>query len=171
MKAPGQIPLANPEEMKKLAADGYKEVLAKPTLSVSGSGREQCQQWSGPRKTAVFQLSITEQGVFEKAEDIGGFAMEKIKVSNRGCPQCNMTCGNVVKDSEGKDSELDYENVVMLGSNIGLGNLAQVATLNRMADEFGLDAISLGNVIGFAMEASEKGLITEKIEWGDFEAD
>ena len=43
-----------------------------------------------------------------------------------------MTCGNMVKDSEGKDSELDYENVVMLGSNIGLGNLAQVATLNRI---------------------------------------
>jgi aldehyde:ferredoxin oxidoreductase len=64
---------------------------------------------------------------------------------------------------------LDYENVVMLGSNIGLGNLAQISTLNRMADEFGLDSISLGNVIGFAMEASEKGLIKEKIRWGDFE--
>jgi aldehyde:ferredoxin oxidoreductase len=57
----------------------------------------------------------------------------------------------------------------MLGSNIGFGNLAQVATLNRIADELGFDAISLGNVIGFAMEASEKGLITEKIGWGLFE--
>ena len=55
------------------------------------------------------------QAVFDKAEEIGGFSMEKIKVSNRGCPQCNMTCGNVVKDSEGKDAELDYENVIMLG--------------------------------------------------------
>jgi aldehyde:ferredoxin oxidoreductase len=109
------------------------------------------------------------QAVFDKAEEIGGFEMEKIKVLNRGCPQCNMTCGNVVKDSEGKDAELDYENVIMLGSNVGLGNLAQVSTLNRMADEFGLDSISLGNSIGFAMEASEKGLIKEKIEWGDFE--
>jgi aldehyde:ferredoxin oxidoreductase len=38
-----------------------------------------------------------------------------------------------------------------------------------MADEFGFDSISLGNVIGFAMEASEKGLIAEKIGWGQFE--
>ena len=114
----------------------------------------------------LYPPSIIGKAVFDKAEEIGGFSMEKIKVSNRGCPQCNMTCGNVVKDSEGKDSELDYENVAMLGSNIGLGNLAQVATLNRMADEFGFDAISLGNVLGFAMEASEKGLITEKIQWG-----
>jgi aldehyde:ferredoxin oxidoreductase len=59
--------------------------------------------------------------------------------------------------------------VVMLSSNIGIGNLSQVATLNRLADEFGFDSISLGGVLGFAMEASEKGLISEKINWGDFE--
>jgi len=79
-----------------------------------------------------------------------------------------MTCGNVVKGSDRKESELDYENVTMLGSNIGIGKLPQVAALNRAADEFGLDTISLGNVIGFAMEASEKGLIEEKIPWGKF---
>ncbi len=56
----------------------------------------------------------------------------------------------------------------MLGSNIGLGNLGQVAALNRVADELGLDTISLGNVLGFAMEASEKGLIEEKVSWGKF---
>jgi len=57
----------------------------------------------------------------------------------------------------------------MLGSNIGLGDLGQVAALNRIADEFSLDTISLGSVLGFAMEASEKGLINEKISWGNFE--
>jgi aldehyde:ferredoxin oxidoreductase len=124
-------------------------------------------EWS--QENSALPTFNYKQGVFDKAEEIGGFAMEKIKVSNRGCPQCNMTCGNVVKDSEGKDSELDYENVIMLGSNIGLGNLEQVATLNRIADELGFDAISLGNLLGFAMEASEKGLIAEKIRWGQFE--
>jgi len=56
----------------------------------------------------------------------------------------------------------------MLGSNIGLGDLGQVAALNRVADELGLDTISLGSVLGFAMEASEKGLIKEKVSWGNF---
>jgi aldehyde:ferredoxin oxidoreductase len=56
----------------------------------------------------------------------------------------------------------------MLGPNIGLKSLPQVASLNRMADEWGLDTISLGSGIGFLMEASEKGLIKEKIGWGDF---
>ncbi len=164
----GQVTLADPEGMKKLAVDGYREVLSEPLYPFwKRQGTMSTVEWS--QENSALPTRNYRQAVFDKAEEIGGFAMEKIKVSNRGCPQCNMTCGNVVKDSEGLDSELDYENVIMLGSNIGLGNLAQVSTLNRLADEFGLDSISLGNVIGFAMEASEKRLITEKIDWGDFE--
>ena len=163
-----QISLADTEGMRKLAADGYREVMAKPLYPFwKRQGTMSTVEWS--QENSALPTLNYRQGVFDKAEEIGGFSMEKIKVSNRGCPQCSMTCGNVVKDSEGKDSELDYENVTMLGSNIGLGNLSQVATLNRMADELGLDAISLGNALGFAIEASQKALITEKIQWGDFE--
>jgi aldehyde:ferredoxin oxidoreductase len=163
----GQIPLADPEGMRMLAAAGYKEVLAKPLYSFwRRQGTMSTVEWS--QENSTLPTRNFREAVFDKAEDIGGFAMEKIKTSNRGCPQCNMTCGNVVKDSEGQDSELDYENVIMLGSNIGMGNLAEVSTLNRLADEYGFDSISLGNVLGFAMEASERGLVTDKISWGDF---
>jgi aldehyde:ferredoxin oxidoreductase len=162
------IPLARPEEMKRLAVDGYKELLTKPQYRFwKRQGTMSTVEWC--QENSCLPTFNHRQGIFDKAEGISGFTMEKMKVSNRGCPQCNMTCGNVIKDSEGQESELDYENVVMLGSNIGLGNLAQVATLNRLADEFGFDAISLGSTIGFAMEASEKGIISEKIGWGDYE--
>jgi aldehyde:ferredoxin oxidoreductase len=163
-----EISLADPRAMKQLAADGYREVLAKPLYAFwKRQGTMSTVEWS--QANSALPTFNYQQGVFDQAEEMNGFAMEKIKVSNRGCPQCNMTCGNVVLDSEKKESELDYENVVMLGSNIGLGSLEQIATLNRMADEYGFDAISLGNVLGFAMEASEKGIINEKIRWGDFE--
>jgi aldehyde:ferredoxin oxidoreductase len=164
----GQMPLADLEGMRKLAADGYKEVLAKPLYPFwKRQGTMSTVEWS--QENSALPTRNYSQAVFEKAEEIGGFFMEKIKVSNRGCPQCNMTCGNVVKDSDGSNSELDYENVTMLGSNIGLGDLAKVSVLNRIADDLGFDAISLGNVIGFAIEASEKGLVADKIAWGDFE--
>ncbi len=68
-----------------------------------------------------------------------------------------MACRNVVLDVEARPSELDYENVAMLGSNIGIAHLGSASTLNRLADEYGIDTISLGNVIAFAMEATEKG--------------
>ncbi|MEM3627326.1 MAG: aldehyde ferredoxin oxidoreductase family protein [Candidatus Bathyarchaeia archaeon] len=163
----GRLPAANADNLKKLGMDGYKDILAKPNYDFwKRQGTMMTIEWS--QENSVLPTCNYREGIFEYAGDIGGFAMEKIKISNRGCPQCNMTCGNVVSDSNGEESELDYENVAMLGSNMGLGNLKEVATLNRVADDLGLDTISLGNVIGFAMEASEKGLIQEKISWGEF---
>jgi len=162
-----EIPVAQPKEMKELGAEGYREVMTKPNYAFwKRQGTMMTIEWS--QENSVLPTCNYREGVFEEADEIGGFAMEKLKITNRGCPQCNMTCGNVVKGSDKKESELDYENVAMLGSNIGLGSLKQVAALNRAADEFGLDTISLGNVIGFAMEASEKGLLTDKISWGKF---
>jgi aldehyde:ferredoxin oxidoreductase len=163
----GELSAAYPKEMKELGAEAYREVLTKPNYAFwKRQGTMMTIEWS--QENSVLPTCNYRECVFEKADAIGGFAMEKLKVSNRGCPHCNMTCGNVVKGSDRKESELDYENVAMLGSNIGLGNLRQVAALNRAADEFGIDTISLGNVIGFAMEASEKGLLQEKISWGNF---
>jgi aldehyde:ferredoxin oxidoreductase len=164
----GNVPVAKPLEFRKLGLAGYREILAKPNYKFwKRVGTLGTVDWAN--MNSVLPTCNYREGVFSDAEKINGFSAESIKVANRGCPNCNMTCGNVVKDSENLDSELDYENVAMLGSNIGLGNMAQVSTLNRMADELGLDAISLGNVLGFAFEASEKGLLSEKYSWGSFE--
>jgi aldehyde:ferredoxin oxidoreductase len=162
-----EIPAAYPKDMKELSAAGYREVMTKPSFTFwKRQGTMSTVEWC--QENSALPTFNFREGVFDKADKIGGFAMEKIKIGNRGCPQCNMTCGNVVKDSDRKEAELDYENIVMLGSNIGLGNLRQVAALNRMADELGLDTISLGNVLGFAMETSEKHRIPEKIHWGKY---
>ncbi|MEM2137069.1 MAG: aldehyde ferredoxin oxidoreductase family protein [Candidatus Methanomethylicia archaeon] len=109
------------------------------------------------------------EGVFDLAKSVDGYAMEAAKKLRRGCPNCVMTCGNVIEDYENKFSELDYENVTMLSSNIGLGDIKKVGVLNRLCDELGLDTISMGNVLGFIMESSEKYLIREKVDWGDFD--
>jgi aldehyde:ferredoxin oxidoreductase len=162
-----EVPVAYTDELKELSADGYREILTKPNYAFwKQQGTMSTIEWS--QENSTLPTRNFSEGVFDEADKIGGFAMEKIKISNRGCPACNMTCGNIVTDSDKKDSELDYESVAMLGSNIGLGNLAQVATLNRLADEFGLDTISLGNVLGFAIETSQKNLTPEKLHWGKF---
>jgi aldehyde:ferredoxin oxidoreductase len=161
------LPAAYPKEMKELSVAGFREVMTRPSYPFwKRQGTMATVEWS--QENSTLPTFNFREGVFDKAAEIGGFAMEKIKVSNRGCPQCNMTCGNVVKDSDRKKAELDYENTVMLGSNIGLANLKQVAALNRLADELGLDTISLGNVLGFAMEISQKKLVNEEINWGKF---
>ncbi len=106
---------------------------------------------------------------FEYARCVDGYSMEAMKVTKRGCPNCNMICGNVVLDMEGKETELDYENVGMLGPNTGMPALNKVAVLNRLADELGMDTISLGVVLSFAMEAHEKGKIKDAPGFGEYE--
>jgi len=163
-----EIPLADEKKLKEVGAEGYKAVLFRPNYNFwKRQGTMATVEWS--QANCVLPTFNFRECVFEEAASIGGEFMETLKVAQRGCPQCNMTCGNVIEDVEGKQSELDYENVAMLGSNIGIGNLKQVALLNRMADDYGLDTISLGNTIGFAMEASEKNLVKEKLEWGNFD--
>jgi len=162
------IPTKNPDELKKLGLEAYREVLKKPNYEFwKRQGTMSTIEWS--QENSVLPTYNYKEGIFDEADKIGGFAMEKLKVTQRGCPQCNMTCGNVVKDVDNKESELDYENVAMLGSNIGIGNLKEIAVLNRLADDYGVDTISLGNAIGFIMEASEKNLVDYKIEWGDYD--
>jgi aldehyde:ferredoxin oxidoreductase len=162
------ITVADPAETKKLGADGYKKILELAGFKFwKRQGTMSTVEWS--QEHGVLPTFNYREGVFDEALQIGGDAMEKIKIDNRGCPNCNMTCGNVVKDSNGESSELDYENVVMLGSNIGLSDLKKVSSLNRLADIYGLDTISTGNAIGFAMEASEKRIISDGIRWGDYE--
>jgi len=168
IKGTKELPAADLAGLKKLGFDGYKEVLAKPNYKFwKRQGTMSTIEWS--QENSVLPTRNFSEGVFEQADAIGGFAMEKVKISNRGCPQCNMTCGNVITDTDNEPAELDYENVTLLGSNTGLGDLKKVAHLNRLCDDYGLDTISLGNVIGFTMEASEKKLVDYKIDWGDFE--
>ncbi len=168
IKGTKELPAADMTGLKKLGLEGYRNVLAKPNYKFwKRQGTMSTIEWS--QENSVLPTRNFSEGVFDQADAIGGFSMEKIKIGNRGCPQCNMTCGNIITDTDNEPAELDYENVTLLGSDIGLGELKKVAHLNRLCDDYGLDTISTGNAIGFAMEASEKRLVNEKIEWGDFE--
>ena len=126
------------------------------------------------QEVSVLPAYNFSEGVFEGFKGIDGYTMEAAKVEQRGCPNCNMQCGNVVLDSAGFKSELDYENVALLGSNLGIDRLADVALLNRIADQMGMDTESLGTTLSWAAEASQQGLLDgllgSRLEWGDSKA-
>jgi len=167
-KGSKEIPAADPEKLKELGKAGFDKILKFDTYP--GWKREGTMMAADMMQTAgALPTRNFSEGVFEHIENVNGDAVHAATVTQRGCPNCNMICGNTIIDSEGRESELDYENVTMLGSNIGLGDLQQIGTLNRMCDELGLDTIGAGNAIGFAMECAEKGLHDIDITWGDFE--
>ncbi len=159
--------LAEPGELRRLSEAAYKEILGKENYDFwIRQGTMATIVWA--QENSVLPTMNFREGVWDYYETISGDLMEKLKINRRGCPYCNMQCGNVVVDIDALESELDYENVAMFGSNILLDDLRRVAAINRLADQLGLDTISMGNSLGFIMEASEKGLIRERVEWGDY---
>lgn len=164
----GDIKVADEEGLRRLGAEAYQDILHKANYAFwKRQGTMATIEWS--QENSTLPTFNFREGMFDNASAISGTTMEKMTIENRGCPNCNMTCGNIIEDSEKREAELDYENVAMLGADIGLGDLRKVATLNRMADELGIDTITLGSSIGFAMECSEKHLINLELPWGDFD--
>ncbi|MCE4614207.1 MAG: aldehyde ferredoxin oxidoreductase family protein [Desulfurococcales archaeon] len=113
----------------------------------------------------------------EVREKFASFESEN-KVSRNPCPHCNRPCSQVIEvmnPFRGGKVRVDgpeYEVLYSLGSNIGICDTWQAASLSYMADELGFDAISLGAALSWAIELNEKELLGdyatgyEGLTWG-----
>ena len=160
--------LSDPDTFAKVAREAIEAVKKSEGYSAwLRQGTMATVAWA--QKNSVLPTYNYREGVFDYWESISGDYMEKIRVRTRSCPLCVMPCGHVVRDADGKESEVDYENIAMLGSNIGVSRLEDAAKLNRLADELGIDTISLGNVLGYATEAAERKKLELDVSWGETE--
>ncbi|RZN60388.1 MAG: aldehyde ferredoxin oxidoreductase [Thermoproteota archaeon] len=178
IKGSKEIPVADKKAVEALGAGGYKEVKSSKSYDLwIRQGTMVAFQWC--QENSTLPTMNFSEGIFDYAENLNGDAMEKYyKIGQKGCPNCNMPCGNLNKIKEGpyKDDvvEIDYENIGMLGPNLGIGNMNYVLSLNLLADKMGMDTISLGGTLAFVTEAYQRGLIGEdqiglKPEWGNGE--
>ena len=109
---------------------------------------------------------------FEDADMISGETVkEQILVGDPTCHACPVACKKEVEVKEGKYKvhmeSTEYESMWSLGANCGCSSKEAIAYMIDLANDYGVDAIELGNCISIAMEASQRGLIREKLEWGN----
>lgn len=105
-------------------------------------------------------------GVFDRAADIGGATLSStLLVDRKGCFSCPIRCKRVVK-VENERFQVDpsyggpeYETLVALGSNCGIGNLELLAKANEMCNALAVDTISMGMTVSFAMDCYENGIL------------
>jgi len=167
-KGAKKIRVADPEKFKKALKVAQKKVLAHDNTGrrLRELGTPQNVRAFGT--TSIMPVRNFSKAKFEKMEDISA---EKIrdnhKVRNHGCPGCPIKCGRIGKF---KDKELvspEYETIVFFGSNLMLGDINDIAAWNDKLNRLGLDSISAGNTIGFAMELTEKGMLESDLKFGD----
>ena len=173
----GKVPIANPDEFKRLAKQWREESLRDFGMPSGTAGVIPDTYKSG--RLPVKNLTTC---VFPEYEKISGQYMRATYEMKRnpcyGCslPHCQMM---IVTEGPYKGKEFEepeFEDMSNLGSNIGLSDAPKVAWLTDYVDRLGIDSNNLGSVVSWAMEAYERGILTKEalggleLHWGDEKA-
>jgi aldehyde:ferredoxin oxidoreductase len=124
---------------------------------VNGAGAFPTRNWS--------------QGEFEDAGKINSESFQKIRLKKRACYQCAIACRNFHGVEQGGEMVQgegpEYETIALCGANCGVGDIAALMRFNELCDEWGMDTISSGSVLGLAMDLTERGIKDFGVRFGD----
>ncbi|MGC8912605.1 MAG: aldehyde ferredoxin oxidoreductase family protein [Thermoplasmata archaeon] len=112
------------------------------------------------------------RGIFEGADKITGeYLKERYFVKHRACFNCRTRCKKIYAAGSTISGGPEYEGTMAFGSNCMVSDFSKILEANYLCNEYGLDSISTGCVIAFAMECYENGLLKTDfpVNWGDGE--
>ncbi len=159
--------IADQKALTELNRSGPPSMVTNPDMSVGALGTAgvvMFQNMLGTLPTRNYN-----EGQFEQAEAISGEKLAETILKRRDtCYACIVRCKRVVEITEGKYTAdpiyggTEYETLGTFGSYCGIGDLAAVSHAHQICDMYGVDTISCGATIAFAMECYEKGIITKE---------
>ncbi len=119
--------------------------------------------------------------VFEGAEKVSGeYLNEHFIVKINGCSSCAMRCEHIAVVPEGPykgtTTRVEYEPLWAFGPHCGVDRMDAIIKAMDLCNYYGLDSLSTGNIVGFAMDCYEHGILTKEdtdgleLEFGNAEA-
>ncbi len=165
-----KIPVSEPEKLKKLSKKWTKYLKKHyvtgyflPKYGTSGLVRM-------TNKLGMLPVKNFSDSQFENWDNISGEKLaEDYLEKNGGCGYCPIHCERKVRFKDRIIKGPEYETVGLLGSNILNDNLEKIIDWNYLADLYGMDTISLGGTLAFAMELKEREIKDFGLEFGKFE--
>jgi aldehyde:ferredoxin oxidoreductase len=126
-------------------------------------------------EAGVFPVKYWSEGVSAYRENLNGTAMrERVLVSSRACWNCLIACGKLCEVRSGEHKGLrvegpEYETVYAFGGLCDIGDIEHVMVINDFCDRAGVDTITAGNVVAFAIEAEKRGKLKTglSMDYGD----
>jgi len=108
-----------------------------------------------------------QQSTFDDTDALSGESLTENNFSRRhGCAACTIRCERLFKALNGEEQRLEYETLFALGPLCGIQNPEVVLRAAQLCDLYGLDTISAGGTLAWAMECSERGLLPGAEELG-----
>ncbi len=133
-------------------------------------------------KIGNFPIQNWRGSHWEGAASISGVTMhDTVLTGRKGCWRCPIACGRHINIKDGPYAGLsgegpEYESIGTLGGLCMVDDLNAIAKANQLCNRYGLDTISAGATVAFAMEAFEKGILTSadtdglELTWGNAES-
>ena len=181
VRGKGHLKFSDPERVKEISQWLNSRMHSEPVFQMMR------RLGTAGAVTALNQLGMLptrnfRESMFEGANKIGGEMMaDTILKGQESCFACALRCKRVVSCSEPYTVDPnfggpEYETLAALGSYCGIDDLPAIAKGHELCNRLGLDTISTGVLIGFAMECFEEGILKEKdigrksLRFGDTEA-
>ncbi|HEV3262895.1 MAG TPA: aldehyde ferredoxin oxidoreductase family protein [Gemmataceae bacterium] len=166
------------KKLKAVAVAGSQRVEVADPGAVVAAAKDLSQRSFGPATAKYRELGTVanlltfnrlaalptrnfQQGTFEAAEALSGEELNAARrVARRSCAACTIGCEHIYA-APGGQVRLEYESLFALGPLCGIGDRDTVLQAAHACDRLGIDTISAGATIAFAMECAEKGLLVE----------
>ncbi|MHA1731538.1 MAG: aldehyde ferredoxin oxidoreductase family protein [Promethearchaeota archaeon] len=160
--------VARPESFQRYVSTALDKLIQGP---ITGQGLKRfgtAALVNVINEVGMFPVRNNQAGGDEHADAISGEAIRKrLFVKQEACFGCPIACGRVTKTATRTGKGPEYESVWALGAQCGVFDLEAVTEANYECNLLGLDTISTGATISCAMELAQRGIIEEKVEFGD----
>jgi aldehyde:ferredoxin oxidoreductase len=110
----------------------------------------------------ILPVNHFQKGIASYVDKVSGQTLaKKYKKKNKGCFNCNINCSRYYITDEVECEGPEYETLCSFSSRIGNDDLEFALKMNHYLNRMGLDSLSTGETIGWAMECVEKGIFTK----------
>jgi aldehyde:ferredoxin oxidoreductase len=153
--------------------DGVADIAESLRRSSLGSLTDKYRNIGTVANLAVFnRLGVLpahnfQQSTFDHSDALSGETLSETSFARRhGCASCSIRCERLFKSLNGEEQRLEYETLFALGPLCGIKDPDTVLEAARLCDLYGMDTISTGGTLAWAMESGEKGLLPEAEKFG-----
>ncbi len=164
----GKVEVHNPDAFRRSLREAQNEISIHPD---SGGGRPKYGSnviYSFIKEAGVLPIKNFQGGTYPGMDEVSEHVLaEKYYREDRACFACPIKCGKLAVVAGGKyDGSWvegpEYEDMWSFGAQCGNSDIGAIIQAEYLCDYYGLDAISVGNTIGFSMECYERGILTEE---------
>lgn len=170
VKGTKKVPVADNEKLDFILYETNKWIKANPITS------QGLPEFGTPvlvnlfNEMGIFPARNFQESQFADAGKISGETLaETMTVKKTGCYACPIQCTRVTRTRNNTGEGPEYESIWALGPQCGISDLEIITEANYLCNRLGLDTISVGVTIGFAMELQEKGLYNTGLKFGEAE--